>query len=141
MQNFIIGILVVVSTSMVNGQSESKSKAIDALLIETKAKESTQQIMFGLIKQSISKKPNAPKSLDHEIQNSLDYEGYIIKVKAAYDKAYTKEEINELTQLHKSGEINKYKEKSERVTKALYDIGVEFGRESVVIIQKKIQSY
>lgn len=142
MKKIVLGILIILSSSMVYGQnSSSKSKAIDALFVQNQTKSGTEQIMLGLIKQYMSKKPNAPKSLEQEIQNSLDYKGYMTKVKAAYDKAYTEEEIKELTQLHQSENMELYKQKSERVAKALYDIGSAFGRESVKIITAKLQPY
>lgn len=138
----LLGILIVLSTSMGYAQNNSsKTKAIDALLIENQAKAGTEQIMLGLIRSYMGKKPNAPKSLEQEIQNSLDYDGYMIKVKAAYNKIYTEAEIKELTELHKSGNTELYKQKSERVAKLLYDIGSEFGRESVKIITTKLQPY
>lgn len=141
MKNFILGIIIVLSTTMVYGQSESKSEAIDVLLNEIQVKEVSEQMMLGLIKSFLKKKPNAPKSLELEINKLLDYDDYVLKIKDAYTKTYTKAEIVELTRLHQSGNKELYKQKSEAVAKVMYEIGSTFGRESVKIITTKLQAY
>jgi len=141
MLKYSLFLMLMLVTSLSYSQEDSKSKAIDALLEENKARENTEQIMLGLIRSYVNKKPNAPKSLEQEILKSLDWKSYMAKVKAAYAKAYTEEEIKELTELHRSGKMEQYKQKSERVSQALYDIGSEFGRESVKVIQQKLQGY
>jgi len=141
MKIILIGIFVLMGTTLSYGQNSSKSKALDALLVETQAKESTQQIIEGIIQQYMAKKPNAPKSIDQEIQKSIDYESYMKNIKAAYAEAYSELEINELIKIHKSGDQQLFKKKSERVAKPLYDIGNAFGKEVVQVIVDKLQPY
>jgi hypothetical protein len=141
MKKFIVGIVVMLSMSIAYGQNSSKSKNIDVLLVETQAKETTQQIIEGIIRQYIAKKPNAPKSIEQEIQKSIDYESYMKNIKAAYAEAYSELEINELIKIHKSGDQQLFKKKSERVAKPLYDIGNAFGKEVVQVIVDKLQPY
>lgn len=109
MKRILIGTFVLMGTTLSYGQNSSKSKVIDALLIETQAKESTQQIIVGIIRQYMAKKPNAPRSIEQEIQKSIDYESYMKNVKAAYEEAYSELEINELIKIHKSGDQQLFK--------------------------------
>lgn len=141
MKQNIIAIFLLFSMSVAFSQSNNKSDLINTLLLETKAESGTKDIMSGIIKQFMSRKPNAPKSLEQEIQNSIDYSDYMKKVKSAYDTTYTEAELKELIEIHQSGNQELFKQKSERVAKSLYDIGNKFGVSAVRVIKAKLQSY
>lgn len=142
MKNFILSVCISLIGMNAFGQiDKAKEEAIDALLLESRAKEVTEQLMQGLISSYVDKKPGAPESLKQDIFESLDFKAYLKQVKAAYDRAYSKEEIIELTKLHKSNKMEAYKQMSESVSKDLYNIGTEFGRESVKLIQEKLSDY
>jgi hypothetical protein len=140
MKKSVVTIFLLFSVLMSFSQN-NKSSLIDTLLLETKAESSTKGIMSGIIKQFMSRKPNAPESLEQEIQNSIDYSNYMKKVKSAYDTAYTEAELKELIEIHQSGNQELFKQKSERVAKPLYDIGNKFGVSAVGVIKAKLQSY
>jgi len=131
--------LFFLSALSLHAQSE-KSEAITILLKETKAEEDSRELMSVLIKEFLKRKPNAPKSIEREIHNAIDYKAYMNKVKATYDESYTEEEIRDLTQLYKTNK-ELYKQKSKKVEKALYNLGTEFGRQSVGVINAMLQFY
>lgn len=137
----VLIVLMMFNFTMIYSQNNDKLSLIDTLLIETNARLGTEQIMSGIIKQFMSRKPNAPKSLEQEIQKKIDYNEYMKKVKSAYNTTYTKSEIQELIEVHQSENQELFKQKSEKISKALYDIGSNFGKSAVEIIKTKLQSY
>jgi hypothetical protein len=138
---FLLGIIFLSVTSSSISQNNNKAKSIDLLLEEIKAKESTELIIGAVIKQYLNKTPNAPSSIDKEINKSIDYSSYYIKVRDTYNKAFSESEIKELIYIHQSGNKELFKKKSERVSNELYDIGNSFGKEAVKIIVAKLKPY
>lgn len=141
MKVLIAGVLLVLCTICTMGQKFINTELIDELLKENKTLFSTKQIIGGIIKQHLRNKPHAPKSLELEIQNALDYKGYIEKVRKIYRDSFTENEIKELISLHRLGNIELYKKKNDRVSKPLYSIGSEFGKDALKIINSKLQQY
>lgn len=139
MKNIFILTLLINSTLLF---SQSKKDAMVNQLLEViETKKETEGMMGGIIRQFIKKKPNVPQEIEQEIQNSLKYEAYYQKVREVYVNNYTEEELEELSSLFQQGKKEMYKAKTEKIKGLLYQIGKEFGKESVQIINDRLSKY
>ncbi len=126
--------------TITNAQNR-ESQVVDELIAVTKVKESLPLMVNSIIDRFKQKSTNIPDTYWEEIKNSIDYFTFLEKVKKLYIENYNLAELKELVSLYKSGNIESYKLKLEKITPQLYQIGKEFGQQTAQFIVEKIKAY
>ena len=122
-------------------QFNSKTVAINNYLAAAKIESSTRFLVKTLINRAIIGKKNLPQNIEDRIQSKLEYKAYLDKVAKIMNDNYSEAEIDQLTKLLKEGNNKEVEYRTKRVYQQIYQIGLEFGRESKIIIDKTIAFY
>lgn len=139
MKKTLILLFIGVCT-MVNAQNK-KAQVVEELLKVTKVEESVPLIVNSLMNKFKQKRTDIPESYWKEIANKVDYSSFINGARKLYNDNYTVEELEELVSLFKARDMETYKQKSERITPQLYQVGNDFGQQTVQFIVEKMKAY
>ncbi len=126
--------------TMVNAQ-DRKTLVVEELLTVTKTKESVPLIVNSILDKFKEKRTDISDSYWVEINNGIDYRTFIDGARKLYNDNYTTAELEELVSLFKSGDMETYQKKSERITPQLYKVGNDFGQQTVQFIVGKMKAY
>ncbi len=141
MNKKIIGfILIIFNLSLMNAQ-DLKSSKVDELLQVTQVRETIPLMINSLVAKFKGQNTKIPDAYWEEIKGSIDYDSFINKTKKIYTDNYTIKELDELIAVYKSGDIETYKQKNERINSQVYQAGNEFGQIVVKQIATKIKAY
>ncbi len=124
----------------VNAQ-DKKAMVIEDILTITQTKESIPLIVNSIIDGFKQKRTDIPEEYWQEIKDGVDYITFLDNARKLYKENYNLSELEELVQMLKSGDIDTYKRKSEKIAPQLYQSGNEFGRKTVEYITLKVNNY
>lgn len=126
--------------TMVNAQ-DKKAQVVEELLEVTKVEASVPLIISSIMGKFKQRRTDIPDSYWKEIEKGVDYSSFINGARKLYNDNYTVAELEELVSLFKVGDMETYKQKSERITPQLYQVGNDFGQQTVQFIVEKMKAY
>lgn len=134
-------ILMILGICTIANAQDRKAVVIENLLEVTQTKASVPVIVNSIMDKLKQKITDIPETYWKDIEKGVDYSSFIDGARKLYSNSYTIAELEELVSLYQSGDMEAYKQKSERITPQLYQVGNDFGQETVKFIIEKIKAY
>lgn len=134
-------ILMVLGICTIANAQDRKAAVIENLLEVTQTKASVPVIVNSIMDKLKQKRTDIPETYWKDIEKGVDYSSFIDGARKLYNDNYTIAELEELVSLYQSGDIEIYKQKSEKITPQLYQVGNDFGQETVKFIVERMKAY
>ena len=137
--SIILFILTLMSFKSYAQSQNEKQELATQLVKEMKARENAKAMVEGMINMYKKRQPNVSEAVLEEVKKNTDYASYEKDVIKAYSDTYTTEELKELLNLLALPDKTAFKEKNQKVSGRLYQIGQAFGQKFGSTIQQKMQ--